>query len=133
VVIHLDAKEFKGIGDRNRVMQIVLNLCTNAFQAMPHGGTLSVSTTNKTVTGHKYLVISVADTGTGISKDMQKKIYDPFFTTKEPGQGTGLGLSVVHGIIQDLGGTIELESKLKEGTTFRVMLPLSAIAKDTKS
>ena len=133
VQLNLDAKEFNGSGDRNRVMQIVLNLCTNAFQAMPNGGTLTVSTSNKTITGHKYMVISVADTGTGISKDMQKKIYDPFFTTKEPGQGTGLGLSVVHGIIQDLGGMIELESKLKEGTTFRVLLPLSAIAKETKS
>lgn len=133
VELKLDAKEFKGIGDRNGVMQIILNLCTNAFQAMPNGGTLTVTSANKTINGQKHLVIAVSDTGTGISKDMQKKIYDPFFTTKEPGQGTGLGLSVVHGIIQDLGGTIELESKLKEGTTFRVMLPLSPTPKEDKA
>lgn len=133
VHLRLEAKEYQGIGDRNRVMQIVLNLCTNAFQAMPGGGTLTVSTSNKVIGGHKYLAIAIQDTGSGISKENQKKIYDPFFTTKEPGQGTGLGLSVVHGIIQDLGGSIELESKLREGTTFRVMLPLSSSAKESKT
>lgn len=132
VKMALDAKDYQGIGDRNRVMQIVLNLCTNAFQAMPSGGILQVSTANKLIGGQKHIVISVSDTGNGISKDMQKKIYDPFFTTKEPGQGTGLGLSVVHGIIQDLGGSIELESKLREGSTFRVLLPLSTPGKELK-
>lgn len=128
VEMELKAPEFQGLGDRNRVMQIILNLCVNAFQAMPKGGTLNVMTSNELINGQKYLVIAIKDTGMGISKEIQKKIYDPFFTTKEPGQGTGLGLSVVHGIIQDLGGSIELESKAKEGTTFKVQLPLTSLS-----
>ncbi len=130
VEMNLRAAQYEGLGDRNRTMQIVLNLCANAFQAMPKGGSLFVSTSNELVAGQNYLIISIKDTGSGIPKDIQKKIYDPFFTTKEPGQGTGLGLSVVHGIIQDLGGVIEVESKPKEGTTFKVSLPLTSPPKE---
>lgn len=123
------AKQFEGLGDKNRLIQVILNLCTNALQAMPKSGKLTVTTENATISETLYLIITVSDTGVGIKKEHLKKIFDPFFTTKEPGQGTGLGLSVVHGIIQDLGGSIEVDSKIHSGTTFRIQLPLQT--KDT--
>lgn len=126
--LKLQATNFEGQGDKNRVIQVLLNLCTNALQAMPTGGTLTVVTANSEKKGSKFLEIEVSDTGTGIKKEHLRKIFDPFFTTKEPGQGTGLGLSVVHGMIQDMGGSIEVESALGRGTTFRIQIPLVSTA-----
>lgn len=124
--IHIDlkAKLHEGQGDKNRLIQVILNLCTNALQAMPKRGVLTVKTSNTKKSQMVYLDIAIKDTGTGIKKEHLQKIFDPFFTTKEPGQGTGLGLSVVHGIIQDMGGSIDVESKLGGGTTFYIQIPL---------
>ncbi|MCX6125347.1 MAG: ATP-binding protein [Proteobacteria bacterium] len=121
IISELDAKIYEGMGDRNRIIQVILNLCTNALQAMRKSGTLTVRTSNSKKGANTFLDVFVSDTGTGIKRENLKKIFDPFFTTKEPGQGTGLGLSIVHGIVQDLGGTIEVDSKVNQGTTFHIL------------
>lgn len=106
--------------DRNKIIQLFLNLMQNACQAMPNGGVLTL----KAEKNGKSVVVEVKDTGTGIPKEMQNKIFDPFYTTKDPGEGTGLGLAICYGIVEDMGGKINLESKENEGSTFRVTLPL---------
>lgn len=114
--------------------QIVLNLCVNARDAMPDGGTLTLRATNlhldrlgaatiAQATPGDFLLIEVSDTGTGIPPDIVAKIWEPFFTTKEAGRGTGLGLSTVRGIVRDHGGVIDLQTRPGSGTLFRVLLP----------
>jgi signal transduction histidine kinase len=88
---------------------------------MPEGGVLII----RTITADGTLEITVTDSGLGISRDHIKKIYDPFFTTKTPGKGTGLGLSVSYGIVKEHSGSIAVESKVGEGTSFRLDFPLS--------
>ncbi|MBI5776659.1 MAG: PAS domain S-box protein [Nitrospirae bacterium] len=107
--------------DPDQMSQVFLNLFINAIHAMPDGGTLRISL--ERVDSHVRAVI--ADTGHGIPKEDLPKIFHPFFTTKAAGQGTGLGLTVVHGIIQEHGGTITVESEPGTGTTFTVTLPAS--------
>jgi two-component system, NtrC family, sensor kinase len=122
-------------GDADQLQQVFLNLITNAVLAMPQGGLLAISTR---LNGDKDRVqIRFADTGTGIKKEHLAKIYDPFFTTRKVGEGTGLGLSVSYAIIQKFGGTITCESRTKEeagegesGTTFTISLPLATPAAD---
>ncbi|QUY45508.1 ATP-binding protein [Acaryochloris marina] len=120
--------------DATQVHQILMNLCVNARDAMPNGGILSLSAKAITVDEHfaeihidaktgKYVAITVADTGMGIPLEVQERIYDPFFTTKEVGQGTGLGLSTVRGIIKGHGGFLDLYSEVGRGTTFTVFIP----------
>ena len=127
------------LGDATQVHQVVTNLATNGVQAMPAGGTLRVglviehaeapraATIGVRVAG-EYVVLTVADTGTGIAPEIVDRIFDPFFTTKEVGTGTGLGLSLVHGIVTDLGGAIDVASAPGAGTTFTVYLPRSGDA-----
>jgi signal transduction histidine kinase len=105
--------------DAQQIEQVLINLITNAVQAMQHGGSLRV---NLNKSGGK-VSIGVQDTGSGIPKQNLNRIFDPFFTTKPEGEGTGLGLSVSYGIISRHGGTIEVESELGWGTTFTVVLP----------
>ncbi len=100
--------------------QIFSNLILNAVQAMPDGGTLSLSTT----TNDSAVVVNVTDTGHGIPDDVMDHIFDPFFTTKEPGKGTGLGLSICRKIIERMNGSISVESAVGKGTTFTVRLPV---------
>ena len=121
--------------------QVLLNLCLNARDAMPNGGTLLIEAANvvlenkqtamlaEPVSG-KHVVLSVADTGSGIPPELLDKIYEPFFTTKEPGKGTGLGLSTVLSIVQTHHGFIELISEVGRGTVFSVYLP-AARTEDT--
>jgi two-component system, NtrC family, sensor kinase len=99
-----------------------MNLILNARDAMPQGGRLEISTE----ANEDSAVIEVRDTGLGIAPEHLSKIYDPFFTTKQIGKGTGLGLAVSYGIIRDHGGHIDVESKLGEGTSFQITLPLAA-------
>jgi PAS domain S-box-containing protein len=108
--------------DRNQITQMLINLLTNARDAMPAGGRISIRTCLAPQPGK--LLLSVADTGGGISEAIQPRIFDPFFTTKPLGQGTGLGLSLVAGIVQAHGGEIQLESVPGRGTTFNITLPL---------
>jgi two-component system NtrC family sensor kinase len=107
-------------GIEYKLQQVFLNLFLNARDAMPKGGWLSV----ETALNDDEAVVEVADTGVGISPDQLMRIYDPFFTTKEGG-GTGLGLSVTYGIVQEHGGTLTCESQLGQGTRFRLVLPRS--------
>jgi len=127
------------LGEATQVHQVVTNLATNAIQAMPAGGTLRVElaiervdqTLAATIGGRgpgEYVVLTVADAGVGIAPEIVDRIFDPFFTTKEVGTGTGLGLSLVHGIVTDLGGAIDVASTLGTGTTFTVYLPRSGDA-----
>jgi PAS domain S-box-containing protein len=104
----------------NAVRQILLNLLTNAVQAMPHGGELRLRTTRA---GRDRIWIEVEDTGVGIAPENLNKVFDPFYTTKAPGQGTGLGLSVVHSVVRRYGGDITVDSVYGVGTTFRIELP----------
>ena len=100
--------------------QVVINLVMNALDAMPDGGSLRVG-----VSPHDGLArLTIADSGLGIPRDVVDKIFDPFFTTKEFGKGTGLGLTVVKGIIEEHLGTIAVESEPGKGTTFTIDLPV---------
>ncbi len=114
--------------DAAELYQVLSNLCSNACYAMKQGGTLSVSAHKKYCAADEfpagdYVEITVKDTGQGISPADLNRIFDPFFTTKPDGEGTGLGLSVVHGTVKDLGGAIKVESQVGKGTTFVVLLP----------
>jgi signal transduction histidine kinase/CheY-like chemotaxis protein len=130
-------KEDLVLANPTQIHQVLTNLCTNAAYAMKAtGGTLDVRLTEFNMSwedrqefpqlkkGH-YLRLSVKDTGDGIPDEVRDRIFDPFFSTKPSGEGTGMGLSVVHGIISGLGGGIALDTKLGEGSTFHVALPLA--------
>lgn len=109
-------------GDKNQLEQVFVNLALNACEAMPNGGTLLVSTAKED--GH--VALRVTDTGSGIKPEHMEHIFEPFFTTKPVGKGTGLGLSVTYGIVQQHGGTIEVESEEGKGTTFTVRFPIAS-------
>jgi two-component system NtrC family sensor kinase len=106
-------------GDMNQLQQVLLNLSLNACTAMPKGGRLTVNT--KAADGQ--VVLRVSDTGCGIKEELLERIFEPFFTTQPVGKGTGLGLSVTFGIVEQHHGTIEVESKEGEGSTFAISLP----------
>ncbi|MBI5837065.1 MAG: PAS domain-containing sensor histidine kinase [Candidatus Eisenbacteria bacterium] len=107
------------VADAGQLQQVVLNLCANAVQSMARGGTLRVST----VPAGGGVLLTVEDDGEGMTEEVCRQIFTPFFTTKGVGQGTGLGLSVVHGIVTGHGGTIRVESEPGRGTRFEVLLP----------
>ncbi|UCE18702.1 MAG: GAF domain-containing protein [Gemmatimonadota bacterium] len=107
-------------GDQSQLHQVLVNLVVNAIQAMPEGGKLTIRTTQT----ESSVVLIVEDTGSGMTEDVMRQIFVPFFTTKDVGQGTGLGLAVVHGIVTSHEGTINVESKVGHGTRFEVRLPV---------
>ena len=120
--------------DTSQLEQVIVNLSVNARDAMPNGGRLTISTRNvgtedqlpyKTpgMPSADYVLIEVEDTGTGIPQEIIEKIFEPFFTTKPVGQGTGLGLSTVYGIVKQTGGFVYCASQPGKGTTFRIFLP----------
>jgi len=122
------------LGDPTQLHQVVMNLCANAVQAMRSAGLLRVVVetvdlaqpqvvTTSTLPGGRYVRLEVEDSGVGIAPQVLERIFDPFFTTKEIGVGTGLGLSLVHGIVTDLGGGIDVRSALGRGTTLTVWVP----------
>ena len=124
------------LADPTQIHQIIMNLCTNAYQAMREtGGTLAVSLNDVEIgpedygyanlTPGNYLKLEVSDTGGGIDPKIQEKIFEPYFTTKKPGEGTGLGLAVVHGIVKSHHGHIIVYSEPGNGTSFHVYLPLT--------
>jgi PAS domain S-box-containing protein len=113
--------------NESRLGQVLLNLLVNAAQAIPEGNYQrnEIRVETRVVPGHRRVVISVTDTGSGIPPEVQGRLFTPFFTTKAVGVGTGLGLSICHRIVTSMGGTIEFSSELGKGTTFRVMLPMA--------
>jgi PAS domain S-box-containing protein len=123
------------MADRHQIEQALMNLLTNAKDAMPGGGKLTVKTEPKDIDDSfirmhgygkegKYTVITVTDTGIGMNEQTQQRIFEPFFTTKKVGQGTGLGLSMVYGIIKQHAGYIDVFSNIQRGTTFAIYLPV---------
>ena len=124
------------LADPSQVHQILMNLCTNAYHAMETtGGTLSVALNtvciepnDKNMLLHllagEYVKLTVADTGVGIGPDVIPKIFDPYFTTKEVGKGTGMGLAIIHGVMKECGGAITVDSKLGQGAVFHVYFPV---------
>jgi|GEM_PF-1175390 len=120
--------------DRGQLEQVLMNLATNARDAMPEGGELTIETSNVNLTERdravwpsltvgRYVMLSVRDSGCGIPESTRSRIFDPFFTTKPVGQGTGLGLSTVYGIVEQSGGAIAVESDRGEGTCMRILFP----------
>ncbi len=109
--------------DPTHLQQVVMNLAVNARDAMPRGGRLSLATREVQCEPGPHVLLAVTDNGCGMTEEVKAHLFEPFFTTKGVGQGTGLGLSTVYGIVKHSGGHIEVESQAGRGTTFRVYLP----------
>jgi len=139
IAVHTDVADDlpRVVGDATQIQQVLMNLCVNARDAMPDGGTLTVEARPVELTEEEaertidaepgpYVCLRVQDTGTGMPEDVVDKIFEPFFSTKEEGEGTGLGLSTAYSIVQSHDGFIDVESEEGEGTTFWVYLPVQA-------
>ena len=109
--------------DAAQLETAILNAAVNARDAMPDGGTLTLSTQRRHENGQKFVALSIGDTGSGMSPEVLERAFEPFFTTKDVGKGTGLGLSQIHGFAAQAGGRAEIHSKLGEGTTITFLLP----------
>jgi CheY-like chemotaxis protein len=130
----LEAGDAAIVGDATQLHQVAMNLCTNALQAMRSGGVLEVvldrvdvaqsrRLSHGNIAPRPYVRLCVSDTGSGIPPDVLDRMFDPFFTTRGAAEGTGLGLSLVHGIVTDLGGAIDVHTTVGRGTTFTIWLP----------
>jgi signal transduction histidine kinase len=116
------------LGDPTHLQTLFLNLITNALDAMPQGGHLRISTQIQSTPApsgenRRWVEISIADTGIGITEESKKRIFDPFFTTKKIGEGTGLGLAICEKIIKEHAGRLEVESEVGKGSTFSIFIP----------
>lgn len=125
------------LGNATQLHQVLMNLCVNARDAMPGGGELTLRAANVTIAEPagrpdlppgRYVMVAVADTGTGISPENLRRIFDPFFTTKAPGKGTGLGLATVQGIVKAHGGHLTVDSVAGQGTVFSIYLPPAEVS-----
>jgi nitrogen-specific signal transduction histidine kinase/CheY-like chemotaxis protein len=128
--------------DVSQIETALLNVALNARDAMPEGGVLVIETANirardkqlpPEVVGHDCVLVSLRDTGTGMSPEVIERAFEPFFTTKEIGKGTGLGLSMVFGVVRQSGGAVRIRSRLREGTTVQIYLPRTIEAKTPSS
>lgn len=130
------------LADPTQLHQVLMNLCVNARDAMPDGGVLAIAAENTVLDetaaprlhpdaeADNYVVITIADTGTGIPDNVRDRIFEPFFTTKEFGKGTGLGLSTVLGIVKSCGGFLHVQTEMGQGTQFKIYLPVLAPSSD---
>jgi PAS domain S-box-containing protein len=135
LTVRADDEDLVIVADRTQIELVLVNLATNARDAMPAGGELTVASTRVEIVpamaqAHKvnaglYAQIAVSDTGQGMDEHVKAQIFDPFFTTKELGKGTGLGLSIVYGIVHQHNGFIDVYSEPGKGTTFKIYLPVS--------
>ncbi|WP_163338303.1 response regulator [Desulfopila sp. IMCC35008] len=143
LVEKLDASKPTIMGDDSELSNALLNLAINARDAMPDGGDLTISTMNMEIhdlprsergelEAGQYIRISVLDTGTGMTEEVKSRAFEPFYTTKEPGQGTGLGLASVYGTIKAHSGLIRMESTLGEGSIFTILLPVCEAVESEK-
>ena len=138
--LELDPESGFGMADPTKIHQILMNLCTNAYHAMEEtGGTLSISLRKENPTLEDFanernlhlgdfVRLSIADTGSGIAPEIRARIFEPYFTTKEIGKGTGMGLAIIHGIVKSYGGLVSCHSQSRQGTVFHVYLPVIADA-----
>ncbi|MBC8413013.1 MAG: response regulator [Nitrospira sp.] len=143
LILYLDEGNMTVYADPGQIEQVLMNLVINARDAMPEGGRITIATESAEVHEEsvsveqgkfgQYVVTTVSDTGTGIAEEIRDRIYDPFYTTKAAGEGTGLGLSVTHGIVQQHNGKIELDTVNGSGTSFRIYLPLSSESVDREN
>jgi CheY-like chemotaxis protein len=135
----LEAPGARVRGDPTRAFEAIMNLCTNAMQAMPGGGMLSVQSrgvqveerrvlSHSSVEPGSYVLVSVSDEGVGITPEVAEHLFEPFFTTRSAQSGTGLGLAVVHGVIAECGGAIDVQSTPGQGARFTLYLPRAADA-----
>jgi PAS domain S-box-containing protein len=132
---YIDHACYSILADPIQIHQIMLNLCTNAYHSMEsQGGVLSVSLKNRTLSRQdfavdpallpgEYVELCIRDTGTGMPEGIRRRIFDPYFTTKETGKGTGMGLAIVHGLVKSYGGAVSCESEVDVGTVFTILLP----------
>ncbi|MCF7802818.1 MAG: response regulator [Candidatus Marinimicrobia bacterium] len=136
IEVESDLEDVKLFGDPSQLQQVMLNLCINAVDAMPDGGEirLGIKEADRELVekygrpdDYDYYYITVSDTGTGIEPEEQSRIFEPFYTTKEPGKGTGLGLSVAYRILQQHKGWIDVRSEVGEGTTFTLGVPRAPV------
>jgi CheY-like chemotaxis protein len=124
------------VADKTQIEQVIMNLCTNSRDAMPNGGTIEIDTRSQSLTsdearrlnlpsGGDYALLTVSDTGIGMDDDVKERIFEPFFTTKKEGEGTGLGVPIVYGIVKAHGGSIHVHSEIGKGTSFQIYLPIT--------
>jgi PAS domain S-box-containing protein len=144
LITHLDDDAWPVVADGGQLTQVVMNLAVNARDAMPNGGVLTITTGNVDVTqalaarqrglrAGEYVVLTMRDTGSGMDRRTQERVFEPFFTTREQGKGTGLGLATVYGIVKQSNGYIQLASVPGRGTTFWIFLPRAAARVEASS
>jgi signal transduction histidine kinase/ActR/RegA family two-component response regulator len=139
IIIHLHPEPLLLRGDSAQIEQVLMNLVVNAWDAMPDGGGLTIETrltelnqeyaeSHQEVGPGKYAILEVSDSGTGMSPETRSKIFEPFFSTKEKGKGTGLGLATTYGIVKQHGGHIWVYSELNRGTSFKIYFPVISVS-----
>ena len=127
IELRIEASDDLGriLADRGQLEQVIINLVVNARDAMPGGGVVTIRTSNAGGDDAPRAVsLAVTDTGSGIPDEIRERIFEPFFTTKDVGKGTGLGLAMVYGIVKQSGGTLDVASRVGEGTTFTIVMPV---------